>query len=141
MAIPKKMPSENKVTDTFKTGGNTVIVYCNMPNGLTFTMPGGKRMVINGYPVSKLVDGTGRPLRPGQYGKTYGIPADAWAWVEKTYSEAKYFSRENPLVFAAATEKEGDAKARDLMSTRHGREQIDVYSQDVATKPEGAEDD
>lgn len=104
----------------------TVLVYCNLPQGLKFKLPDGRAVIFKGYPVSRLVGPDGQALPAGRYGKTRDVKREDWEWIFKTYRDAPYFSASSPLVFAAVTEAEGDAIARDFSSTRHGREQIDV---------------
>ena len=38
-----------------KTNSATVVVRCCLPQDLTFTLPGGRKLTIKGAPVSKLV--------------------------------------------------------------------------------------
>lgn len=118
----------------------TVTVYCNMPNGLAFRMPDGRKLTFAGYPVSRLVGAEGEALPAGKFGKTRDVARKDWEWIEKTYGKVPYFDAENPLLFAAASEREGDVAARDLASTRHGMEQIDVWGDGGRTEPYDPDD-
>lgn len=73
-----------------------------------------------GYPVSRLVGPDGDALPAGKFGKTRNVARDDWDWIYSTYRDAPYLDPRNPLLFAANSESEGDAVARDLKSTRHG---------------------
>ena len=92
------------------TTSATVTVYCNMPNGISFRVPDGRKLTFAG-------------------------------WIQKTYGKAPYFDAQNPLLFAAASEREGDAIARDFASTRHGMEQIDVWENGGRTEPYSSDDE
>jgi len=116
-----------------------VVVYCNLPQGLAFTMPDGRMVTFAGYPVSRLVGPDGDALPAGKFGKTRNVARDDWDWIYSTYRDAPYLDPRNPLLFAANSESEGDAVARDLKSTRHGREQIDPRA-GARTAPYRADD-
>lgn len=130
------MASKNK-----STSSGTVTVYCNLPSGISFRLPGGRKLAFAGYPASRLVSGDGTALPAGQYGKTRNVPLADWEYIQKTYGKAAYFNKDNPLLFAAASAAEGDAQAVDQSSTRHGMEQIDVREdQQIQTDPESKKD-
>lgn len=116
-----------------------VVVYCNLPQGLSFAMPDGRRVTFAGYPVSRLVGPDGNALPAGKYGKTRNVAREDWDWIYGSYRDAPYLDPQNPLLFAANSESEGDAIARDLNSTRHGREQIDPRA-GARTMPYKADD-
>lgn len=136
----------SKITDTAPDAAESkgsasavVVVYCNLPQGLTYTMPDGRKVTFEGYPVSRLVGADGTPVPAGKYGKTRNVARDDWDWIYRTYQDAPYLDPKNPLLFAANSESEGDAIARDLNSTRHGREQIDPRA-GARTAPYKADD-
>lgn len=122
------------------TTSATVTVYCNMPNGISFRVPDGRKLTFAGYPVSRLVGAEGEALPAGRFGKTRDVASGDWEWIQKTYGKAPYFDAQNPLLFAAASEREGDAIARDFVSTRHGMEQIDVWENGGRTEPYSSDD-
>ncbi|WP_288715235.1 hypothetical protein [uncultured Bilophila sp.] len=123
------------------TTSATVTVYCNMPNGISFRVPDGRKLTFAGYPVSRLVGAEGEALPAGRFGKTRDVARVDWEWIQKTYGKAPYFDAQNPLLFAAASEREGDAIARDFASTRHGMEQIDVWENGGRTEPYSSDDE
>lgn len=125
-AAPAKADVPPDPSTTAGSASPTVTVYCNLPQGLTFRLPDGRTVTFNGYSVSRLVGPDGQALPAGRYGKTRNVRREDWEWIFQTYRDAPYFRAQNPLVFAANTEEEGAAIARDLSSTRHGREQVDV---------------
>lgn len=130
------MASKNK-----STSSGTVTVYCNLPSGISFRLPNGRKLTFAGYPASRLVSGDGTVLPAGQYGKTRNVPLADWEYIQKTYGKAAYFNRDNPLLFAAASAAEGDAQAADQSSTRHGMEQIDATdAQQTRTESENKKD-
>lgn len=117
-----------------------VTVFCNMPSGISFRMPDGRKVVFKGYPVSRLVGPEGEALPAGKYGTTRNVLVGDWDYIRAHYSQCSYFDPENPLLFAADAgakgAAEGEAAARDLHTTRHGMEQVDVQnSQAVKTQP------
>lgn len=141
MAVKRTTGVADTVPDASESKGNaspTVVVYCNLPQGLRFTLPDGHAITFAGCPVSRLVGPDGNALPGGKYGKTRDVPRADWEWIYAAYQDAPYLSAHNPLLFAANSESEGDAIARDLSSTRHGREQIDP--QKLKTAPYKADD-
>lgn len=113
-----------------------VAVFCNMPNGISFRLPDGRKLTFKGYPVSRLVGPDGEALPAGRFGVTPNVLAEDWAYIQARYGQCSYFDPANPLLFAAASVAEGQAIARDLRSTRHGLEQIDVRGdKTVNTRP------
>lgn len=117
-----------------------VVVYCNLPAGLSFRLPDGRKLTFAGYPVSRLVGADGQALRAGKFGKTRNVRVEDWAYIAKTYAACAYLSASNPLLFAAASEAEGDAMARELAETRSGLEQVDVRAPGGQTRPLDEED-
>lgn len=119
-----------------KTNSDTVVVRCCLPQDLTFSLPGGRRLTLKGAPVSKLVGLDGNYLRGGKYGETRGVPRADWEWVQKTYGESRYFCTQPPLLFAEATPASAEARAVEQAEARHGREQVDVWEGQGNTRPE-----
>lgn len=109
----------------------TVTVCCCLPQGIVFTLPGGRRLAVRGYPVSGLMAVDGTHLRGGRYGKIPGVPREDWEWVRRRYGGSAYFRTRPPLLFA-----ESDARAAEQTEARHGREQVDVWQGEVKTEPE-----
>lgn len=101
---------------------STVCVALNRPLGLSFRMPDGREVVING---------NGEPLRgkeqgilqPGSYGLTI-ISAEDWEYIIKTYGHLKIFTNG----FCFATRKKADAviEAENRDDLRNGLEPVDV---------------
>lgn len=123
------------------SAAGAVVVYCNLPNGITYHLPGGRTLTFEGYPVSRLVSADGRALRAGKFGVTCDVAVDDWNWIAATYADTAVFK--NGLLFAEADELSGASHARELSETRHGMEQADVWNraadtrlpQDEATTP------
>lgn len=111
-----------------KTNSATVVVRCCLPQDLTFTLPGGRKLTFKGAPVSKLVGLDGNYLRGGKYGETRDVPRADWEWVQKTYGKSRYFQTSPPLLFAEDDQASAEA--------RHGREQVDVWDGQGNTQPE-----
>ena len=126
----------NKILSQKERGASFVTVYCNLPSGVSFDLPDGRRLTFRGYPVSRLVDPDGHALPGGKYRKTPHVRLEDWEWIARTYAEAAYFDPNNPLLFATPDGVDGDAQAKDLASTRHGMEQIDVRNREAQTVPE-----
>lgn len=114
------------------SAAGTVVVYCNLPNGITYHLPGGRALSFEGYPVSRLVAADGRALRAGKFGVTRDVAAEDWEWVATTYADTAVIK--NGLLFAEADELSGASHARELSETRHGMEQADVWNRAADTR-------
>lgn len=112
-----------------------VVVYCNLPSGLSFRLPDGRKLTFQGYPVSRLVGADGQALPAGKFGKTRNVRVEDWEYIARTYAGCGYFQRTNPLLFAHPSEAEGDVIARELGETRSGLEQVDVRAAGGQTSP------
>lgn len=119
-----------------KTNSATVVVRCCLPQDLTFTLPGGRKLTFKGAPVSKLVGLDGNYLRGGKYGETRDVPRADWEWVQKTYGKSRYFQTSPPLLFAEDNPASAEARAAEQVEARHGREQVDVWEGQGNTQPE-----
>lgn len=113
----------------------TVTVFCNLPNGITFQVPGGENVTFTGTPVSALVGLDGKTLPAGQYGKTRRVPVDTWEYVRKTYKDMELFKANPQLIFAEPDLETGEEKAADLAGTLHGFEQVDPLSTKTTPEP------
>lgn len=69
---------------TKSTSSGTVTVYCNLPSGISFRLPDGRKLTFAGYPAARLVSGDGTALPAGQYGKTRNVPLADWEYIQKT---------------------------------------------------------
>ena len=93
---PKKKEIQTSVQPT--SGPGYVTVFANLHNAHEFNLPDGSVLTIKGYPVSRLVGPDGQALPGGVYGETYGVKAEDWEYVLKTYGDMDMFK--NGLVFA-----------------------------------------
>lgn len=121
------------------TTQNTVFVYANLPHGQRFRLSGGREVTLSGYPVSKLLDESGKALPAGHYGITE-VPAEDWQQVERLYG--KLTVMQSGVIFAAESREQGDAMAAERCGLRHGVEPIDpvtTATQPADTPPAGAE--
>lgn len=121
-----------------KTDNSEYFVYCNIPNGHSFTLPGGKVLVFKGVPVSHLVGAQGEMLPTGRYGKTGPVPADDWGYIRNTYGTMDMFAEgtNGPAIFAEQDEAVGDAKAAEYYRARSGFDQVDVTTETQTQKAE-----
>ena len=114
-----------------------VVVYCNLPNGITYKLPDGRTVTFEGYPVSRLVSADGRALAAGKFGVTRNVSVADWEWIVATYGSTALF--QNGLIFAEPDEASGAAHAQELAGTRHGMEQADVWNRASDTRLPQAE--
>ena len=103
-----------------------VTVFCSLPAGFVFDLPSGKKLHIKGMPVSKLLGSDGEFLPAGKYGLTPSVPAEDWAYVQKTYAECMFMQKKQ--IFAEASMQTGLNKAKACSNIVHGMEQADVYN-------------
>ncbi len=112
-----------------------VTVYCALPSGISFSLPGGRTLTLNGANTPR---GMVRVLTAGRYGITAGVAESDWEWVKKHYGKAAYFTATPPLLLAEADPRNGDAHARDVSDgVATGMEQVDVHAEGAHTAPEG----
>ena len=108
-----------------------VVVFANLAHPFEFHLPQGRKLHINGYPVSNLVSPGGGALPGGQYGETRGVKSDDWEYVLAHYEDMQMFKA--GLVFAEDDYAYGQARAEDQQELRHGLEQADPNA--GGTKP------
>ncbi len=95
------------------------VIYCKLPCGMSFPLPSGKKVVLNG---SNHKDGD-HSLTILGYGRTE-VAIDDWDWIMSVYGSLKIFNESNPVVFAAEDVISGDSAAREFgVSVKTGLEQ------------------
>lgn len=108
----------------------TVMVALNRAIGLSFKMPDGRDVVINGSGHQLTGQQMGK-LPVGQYGLTM-VAASDWEYIAKTYGQMDLFK--NGLIFAANSAHDAEGEARNRASLRHGLEPVNPKR--TNTKPE-----
>ena len=118
----------SKKTDT------TVTLFCALPSGICFDLPGGRRLAVNG--VNSRVEG--KPvLTAGRYAVTPGVPDADWVWVKRTYADCAYMQAQPPQLYAGPAKQGTDQAAEQSPDVVTGMEQIDVHEpQATQTKPD-----
>ena len=129
--MDEKEPTKTAVTKKKTADNSAVFVYANLPHGQQFDLPDGRRVVINGFQVSKLIDMDGKAIPCGKFGKTK-VDAQDWEYIRRIYGEMTIFK--SGLVFDATNENDGDARAKEYNELRHGYEPLDPEK--MATKPD-----
>lgn len=113
---------EDKAEATPTSTSNFYVVYCKLPNGFSFPLPGNRKLILNG---SNQRSQEGSTLTIVGYGRTK-VPIADWEYVFSVYSGLKVFDENNPIIFAAENAEEGDDMAREFgPTTKHGMEQRD----------------
>lgn len=103
-----------------KTGGKTVVVALNRATGIQFTMPDGRKVLVNGNAVD--LRGKGKGVLPvGAFGLTT-IAADDWEYIKKTYGGMEIF--ENGLIFTSERKADAMDEAEEKKELRHGLEPV-----------------
>ena len=100
---------------------DTVCVALNRPLGLSFRLPDGRKVALNGNG-APLVGKEKGVLPVGTYGLTL-INRDAWDYILKTYGEMKVFK--NGLCFATNSRAESEQEAASRSDLRNGFEPVD----------------
>lgn len=100
---------------------DTVCVALNRPLGLSFRLPDGRKVALNGNgaPLAGKEKGV---LPVGTYGLTL-IKRDVWDYILKTYGEMKVFK--NGLCFATNSRAESEQEAASRNDLRNGFEPVD----------------
>lgn len=112
-----------------------VTVYCALPNGIVFNLPGGRELAINGANTPR---GMVAVMTAGRFGITPGVAEKDWEWVKEHYGKCAYFTADPPLLLAEADPRDGDAHARDVSGdVATGMEQANVKEAGGPTSPEG----
>lgn len=99
---------------------NTVVVALNRPTGIQFSMPDGRKVLINGNAAHLRGEEKG-VLPVGAFGLTT-IDRDDWEYIKKTYGRMEVF--ENGLLFAAERKADAIDEAEEKAELRHGLEPI-----------------
>lgn len=99
---------------------NTVVVALNRPTGINFSMPDGRKVLINGNAADLRGEEKG-VLPVGAFGLTT-IDRDDWEYIKKTYGRMEVF--ENGLLFAAERKADALDEAEEKAELRHGLEPI-----------------
>lgn len=111
-----KRKNEEEVAD------GKYVVYCKLPCGYSFPLPGGRTLALNG---SNQKSADGIVISIVGYGRTE-VAIEDWEYVMEIYGNAlpKLFGEDNPIIFAAENRKDGDEIARDVgPSVVNGMEQ------------------
>ena len=106
-------------------------VYCKIPAGMTFPLPGGRTVRLAGVPLARLMDSQGRRLPDSGYGKTR-VSATDWHYIRKTWNDHPAFRSDNPVIFARPVGKDGDDQAKEQAGVKTGFEQVEVEGRDKA---------
>ena len=118
--------------------GNTVIVCCNEPHNIIFSIAdnaGRKQKIeINGNAVH-LRGKTQGKIPVGAYGMTT-VDADAWEKIKAKYGKMPAFL--NGRIFASDTKSEAESETENRKNLRHGKEPIDVNSRKTTTAPDNS---
>jgi hypothetical protein len=127
-------PEKGETVDTGKTesaetpatAGSTDIahVYCKLPAGLTFRLPDGKRLVLQGSNASSLIGG---------YGVTR-VPAALWGQVKALFGSMPAFTK--GLIFDESTASRGLARAREQTDIKNGFEGVDPKNPGPGVTPD-----
>lgn len=130
MARPKKNTAP-ETTQATKT--DTVMVALNRTTGITFPMPDGRKVLIEGNAAS--LRGKEKGVLPvGAFGLTR-VNADDWAYIEKTYGPHMEIFKSG-LIFAQARKADAVDEADERAELRNGLEPVDVENDPKAqTEP------
>lgn len=109
--------------DTFETA-DVYEVFCKIPAGMTFALPDGRKIKVEGAPVSSIMDSAGRRIPGSGYAKT-PLAAGDWEYIKKTWGGMKCFNGPSPAIYARPFGKGGEAQARELAEAKSGFEQVD----------------
>ena len=126
MARPKKNTAP-ETTQATKT--DTVMVALNRTTGITFPMPDGRKVLIEGNAAS--LRGKEKGVLPvGAFGLTR-VNADDWAYIEKTYGPHMEIFKSG-LIFAQARKADAVDEADERAELRNGLEPVDVENRSRA---------
>jgi hypothetical protein len=126
---PAAAPARDSKTND---SGDTVFVALNRASGLTFVMPDGRRVEIQGNAASLRGQGKGK-LPVGAFGLT-PVKADDWEYIKKAYGSLVLFK--SGLLFAAERKDYALNEADEKSELRHGLEP--VAPEDMKTSPAAA---
>ena len=127
-------PKRNIASETEQaTKTDTVMVALNRTTGITFPMPDGRKVLIEGNAAS--LRGKEKGVLPvGAFGLTR-VNADDWAYIEKTYGPHMEIFKSG-LIFAQARKADAVDEADERAELRNGLEPVDVKNDPKAqTEP------
>ncbi|MDR3037876.1 MAG: hypothetical protein LBV21_01055 [Candidatus Adiutrix sp.] len=116
-------PSQGPEASASGGPGASPLVYValNHPHGIKFTLPGGRKVTINGNATH--LRGREKGVLPvGRYGLTLA-PAEDWAEIQRLYGAMDIFKK--GLIFTQDRRDKALDQAEEQAETRHGREPID----------------
>lgn len=126
---------KNTVPETASqaTKADTVMVALNRTTGITFPMPDGRKVLIEGNAAN--LRGKDKGVLPvGAFGLTR-VNADDWAYIEKTYGPHMEIFKSG-LIFAQARKADAVDEADEKSGLRNGLEPVDVENDPKAqTEP------
>lgn len=105
--------------------GEYVEVFCKIPNGIEFTLAPGEKVVLNGKPLSALLDSQGRKIPGHGYGVTV-VPVDVWDAILARWGKMPVFDSRSPKIFGRLRGSGGADQAEEQQEIRTGFEQIKV---------------
>lgn len=114
--------SKKDIKDKSGNKGDEIYVFANLPYAQSFSLPDGRKIKIEGVPVSDLKNADGTPIAGGKYGIT-AIDASEWNHIKKIYGNMRMF--ESGLVFDAPSVERGQAMAKERSALRHSLEPAD----------------
>ncbi len=118
---PKKVDEKIEEIEQEAPTSNTVIVKCNLPHGMRFPLERGD-IVVNGNATHLRGLEMGIIPSDGRYGQTY-IDASAWNEIVRIYGTLPAIK--NGLIFAEKNTARANARAKEQVELRHGREPVD----------------
>ncbi|MDN7913686.1 hypothetical protein [Burkholderia cepacia] len=100
-----------------------VKVFCKLPNGIQYLLPGDRRVKLNGFYGNERspLQVSGMPGRDTVFG--YGVTlvnADDWEQIVKDHGKSD--AHVNKHVFAAKDDRSGEAQSRELEGEKTGFE-------------------
>ena len=131
MARPKKNTAPEAASQATKA--DTVMIALNRTTGISFKMPDGRKVLIEGNAAS--LRGKEKGVLPvGAFGLTR-VNADDWAYIEKTYGPHMEIFKSG-LIFAQARKADAVDEADERAELRNWLEPVDVENDPKAqTEP------
>ena len=123
-ADPDEETDKNANTPATAGSADIAHVYCKLPAGLTFRLPGGERLVLQGSNASRLIGG---------YGVTR-VPVALWEQVKTLFGSMPAFTK--GLIFDESTASRGLARAREQADIKNGFEGVDPKNPGPGVTPD-----
>lgn len=103
----------------------SVVVCSALPNAIIFPLSDGRRVKINGKPLSHIVNAEGLGIASTRYGSTI-VDSATWERVKREHHDSPFFKKTANVIFEEGSQARADDRAKEQSKNLvTGLEQMD----------------